>query len=111
MASGFIAPGFIAPGIAAILIALGANAVAARAADVQTGEFLATHWCHSCHVVGDSGSGNDAAPTFQAIAKRHAGDDSWLRAWLASPHPPMPNLTLSREEIDDIVTYLGTLKP
>jgi len=26
-----------------------------------------------------------------------------------SPHPPMPSISLSRQQIDDIVAYLGTL--
>ena len=95
----------------ALLLMMMAGSGAANAADPKAGEFLAEHWCTSCHVVGDTGNGNDAAPTFQAIATRHAGDASWLKAWLAAPHPPMPNLTLSREEIDNIVAYLGTLTP
>jgi hypothetical protein len=26
-----------------------------------------------------------------------------------SPHPPMPNISLSRQQIDDIVAYLSSL--
>jgi hypothetical protein len=31
-------------------------------------------------------------------------------AWLANPHPPMPNFNLSRTEIDWIVAYLASLR-
>jgi mono/diheme cytochrome c family protein len=34
-----------------------------------------------------------------------------VRAWLADPHPPMPNFNLSRQQIDDIVAYLDSLTP
>lgn len=29
---------------------------------------------------------------------------------LMAPHPPMPNINLSRDEIGDIVAYLQTLR-
>jgi hypothetical protein len=32
------------------------------------------------------------------------------RAFLLAPHPPMPDLNLSRADIDDISAYLDSLK-
>jgi mono/diheme cytochrome c family protein len=39
--------------------------------------------------------------------KQRTADE--IRGWLADPHPPMPNLNLSRQEIDDILAYLESL--
>jgi mono/diheme cytochrome c family protein len=77
------------------------------AGDARAGHELATLWCTSCHIVDDSGHGSDAAPPFSNVAGRKG--NRWLRAWLAAPHPPMPNFNLSRQQIDDIVAYLGSL--
>jgi mono/diheme cytochrome c family protein len=88
------------------------GAVAAHAAgDAAAGHALARHWCAGCHIVDDSGRGSDAAPTFAAIARRGARDTAWVRAWLAAPHPPMPNVDLTRPQTDDIVAYLESLAP
>jgi cytochrome c len=97
--------------VAAALLCSLANAPAATAGDAQAGHDLARLWCSSCHIVDLSGHGSDMAPPFPSIAHRSALTPTRLRAWLISPHPPMPNLNLSRHEIDDIVAYLGSLAP
>ncbi len=96
--------------IAAAVVSLLTLALApARAAgDAQAGHQLAKQWCNTCHVIEPSGAGPDTAPPFPAIA-RGRKDRSWVRAWLAAPHPPMPNLSLTRQEIDDVVAYLDSL--
>jgi mono/diheme cytochrome c family protein len=93
--------------VAAGLATLAAPAFAAG--NVEAGHQLARIWCSSCHLVDSSGQARDAAPPFAAIAKRRAADRAWLRAWLISPHPPMPNFNLTRQQIDDIVAYLQSL--
>jgi mono/diheme cytochrome c family protein len=83
---------------------------AQAAGDAEAGHALARQWCASCHVVDRSGgNGADTAPPFPEIARRSQQDRNWVRAWLVAPHPPMPNLTLSRQEIDDVVAYLDNL--
>jgi cytochrome c len=77
----------------------------ARAGDAATGAGLTQRWCSGCHVIGSSSHGQDAAPTLP----RPDRDRSWLRGWLTAPHPPMPDLHLSRQEIDDIIAYLSSL--
>lgn len=79
------------------------------AGDRNTGSLLARQWCSGCHIVDASGQGSDAAPSFQRIARDRNEDQAWLKAWLVSPHPSMPNMNLSREEIDDVVAYLSSL--
>ena len=54
--------------------------------------------------------GADTAPPFAAIANDPKRSPDALRAWLARPHPPMPNMNLTRTEISDIVAYLLSLK-
>jgi len=33
-----------------------------------------------------------------------------LRAFLSHPHGAMPNLALTRAEIDDLISYIATLR-
>jgi mono/diheme cytochrome c family protein len=84
---------------------------AAAAGDAAAGHALARQWCASCHVVDDQTKGSDTAPSFKAVAQRHGGDRSWVRAWLAAPHRPMSGIALTRQQIDDIVAYLDSLAP
>lgn len=82
---------------------------AAVAGDAAAGAAMAQQWCSGCHVVDGARRGSDTAPSFDAIARRTRSDKDWVRAWLIQPHPPMPNLNLTRQEIDDIVAYLESL--
>jgi cytochrome c len=99
-------------GIAMLMIACLAAPAAARAVgDAQAGRDLAVRSCGACHVTDRTGAGTDAAPPFPEIAHRTHADHGWVRAWLAKPHPPMPDLSLTRQQIDDIVAYLDRLAP
>lgn len=90
------------------LVALSATAAHA-AGDAARGAVLAKAWCSNCHIVDRSGTGKDAAPPFPSIAERNAPDQLQPKAFLAAPHPPMPDFNLARTEIDDIVAYLNSL--
>ncbi len=95
---------------ASTILITAATAFAASAADVEQGETLARQWCANCHLVGDAqAAGADTAPTFASIAETAAGRTDDLKAWLADPHPPMPNLSLTVREIDDLLTYIESL--
>lgn len=98
----------MAAAIAAGMVPVGA---ARAAGDEEAGHALARQWCSSCHIVEEGGHGPDTAPPFAAIARRHAADRSWVRAWLNSPHPPMPNMNLTRQQIEDVAAYLNSLAP
>lgn len=81
------------------------------AGDARQGEALARQWCSNCHLIGaDQAAGGDAAPTFAVIAETAEERTSELTAWLADPHPPMPNLNLTRVEIDDLLAYIKSLR-
>ncbi len=93
----------------AIMFALAACGKGEAAGDREEGQHLARQWCSSCHSVDDTQEGSDAAPAFSNIAISRGEDVAWVKAWLSSPHPAMPDMNLSREEVDDIISYLSSL--
>jgi mono/diheme cytochrome c family protein len=94
--------------LALVIAALLALSRAAVAADVSKGAQLATQWCANCHVIDGSGSPTvqQGPPSFRSIGL--TGDQ--LRTFLAHPHGAMPDLALSRTEIDDVTAYIETLR-
>jgi len=95
----------------ATLTLLATTSLDAHAGDRNQGEHLAKQWCTSCHLTStDQASGGDAAPPFPLIAESAADRSDDLSAWLADPHPPMPNFNLTRREIDDLLAYIESLK-
>ena len=83
---------------------------AAAAGDKDQGRRIALNWCVECHQVEDQAPASDLAPPFPAIANDPTYTDARLRGWLSDPHPPMPNIQLSRQEIDDLIAYLRSLR-
>lgn len=88
---------------AGTLLAQGALAQGSPEAGRQTAE----RWCVSCHAVDVAGS--DAAPPFTEIARRPNRSDGYYYVWLTDPHPPMPRLDLSRQDIANLIAYLRSL--
>ncbi len=83
----------------------------AQAGDAAHGEVIAKRWCASCHVVSsDQTAAQSDAPSFADVAQRRV-DRKQLSQFLADPHPRMPNMSLSRKEIDDLVSYIRSLDP
>jgi mono/diheme cytochrome c family protein len=96
----------------ALILSAGVAAVSpASAADTARGGQLAQRWCVSCHVIGDTSSGTvpQGPPSFRSIARGGRTADQ-LRGLLSHPHGEMPDLALSRSEIDDLIGYIGTLR-
>ena len=111
-ARGVESPVFISRGFAfALLLIL--SGTATRAQDIPAGRRLAEAWCAGCHMVAPDAiqSPNDAIPSFAAIARMPSTTMSSLNAFLQSPHPPMPDLKLSRAQISDISAYILSLRP
>ena len=79
-------------------------------ADTTRGSQLAQQWCASCHVTSGNPAGNvqQGPPSFHTIAAARTADR--LRAFLSHPHGAMPDLSLTRQEIDDLVGYIETLR-
>ena len=79
--------------------------------DAQKGGQLARQWCAGCHVIGEAPAGavQQGPPSFPTIA--HSGlTAGQLGAFLAHPHGAMPDLALTRVEIDDLIDYIDTLR-
>jgi mono/diheme cytochrome c family protein len=84
---------------------------ALAAGDAAAGKVIAEQWCSSCHVVTpEQKTASTEAPPFATIAARHADSMDALAAFLADPHPPMPQMSLARQEIQDLLAYIGSLK-
>ena len=63
------------------------------------GRKIAERWCAECHQVSDDqATANTEAPAFANIAKKYPDEDGLaaLAAFLADPHPVMPNMSLTR---------------
>jgi mono/diheme cytochrome c family protein len=97
--------------IAVLLCALSIPAaMPARAqgsGDADNGHRLAQAWCANCHTL-DSSHPTTAtgAPSFSAIAANKAITATSLHVFLRTPHDRMPDLSLSNNEVDDLITYI-----
>jgi cytochrome c len=93
-----------------LLMLAGAGAYPARA-DARRGAQLARQWCANCHVIGSTSTGPvpEGPPSFQAVAHSGITADQ-LRGFLSHPHGAMPDLSLTREEVDDLIAYINTLR-
>jgi mono/diheme cytochrome c family protein len=83
-----------------------------RGGVAANGRAIAMTWCSACHLVGPAAGAAVRAdvPTFSSIAQRLDMDADVLAAFIANPHPPMPNLGLSRQDIRDLLAYIATLR-
>jgi mono/diheme cytochrome c family protein len=91
------------------LLLLMSPAYAAVAADPSKGEIIAKRWCATCHLVAaDQKTANSDVPSFASLAKSKLSSEA-LRDFLSNPHPRMPDMSLTRSEIADIVAYIRSL--
>ena len=79
--------------------------------NVDAGRRFAEIWCSGCHAVElrTTRSGG-IAPDFPSIVSRRSTTARWLRAYLSKPHDKMPNFVLEKEDTDDVVAFLMSLK-
>lgn len=96
--------------VIASMMLLNLSSVPFAAGLASSGGEIALKWCASCHVVADDQpSALVDAPTFAHIAKTYENDIAVLELFLADPHPVMPNMSLTRQEILDLLAYIGSL--
>ncbi len=94
--------------VALALLLAGFTPLAARA-NVANGQRLARQWCASCHVIDRGPATVPQGPwTFRAMAKNL--DRGRMRTFLSHPHGSMPDLTLTRAEIADLIAYIASLR-
>ena len=80
----------------------------AALADAANGEKLARRWCASCHVVAaDQHQGSTQAAPFSEMAKIPDLNAEKIALFLLVPHPPMPDMSLSRKEAADLAVYIA----
>ena len=81
--------------------------------DPGKGRALAERVCVTCHVVSNEAATSTVAadvPSFVAIANKPGQSMETLAGRIVVPHPPMPAIALSREEIANVVAYIMTLR-
>lgn len=78
------------------------------AADRFNGQRIAKRWCSECHIVdSEAKQGSDRVPTFSQIDGSKRFDEKSLAVFLMAPHHSrMPDLSLTRSEIADLLAYI-----
>jgi mono/diheme cytochrome c family protein len=75
------------------------------------GENLAERVCAQCHAVKPGQvSKNPDAPPFAELASQPSITEFSLRVFLRTPHENMPNFMLKPDEMDEITSYILSLK-
>jgi mono/diheme cytochrome c family protein len=82
----------------------------------ERGQQLAQTLCSTCHLT--PGSAREPArtgtpegiPTLHAIANKPGQTGQHITNILITPHAPMPTISLTMDEIDDLLSYLDTLR-
>jgi cytochrome c len=95
--------------IGMLLFATPATYAATSAGNANAGRDLVLRSCTSCHAVSETTRASDGAPPLSYIARDNKERPAWIRGWLMDPHPPMPGIMLSRQQINDVIAYLDSL--
>ena len=94
-------------------LALSGGALAQIHPDAKTGKDLAEKLCIGCHIVGDEAANASVpadVPSFKAIANKPGQTAVMIAGRIVVPHPPMPQIEVTREEIGDLAAYILTLR-
>jgi mono/diheme cytochrome c family protein len=80
--------------------------------DALAGRAFAVRHCAGCHAVAaeQRSPAMDGAPAFLTLARDPAISELSLRAFLQTPHSRMPNIMLTRREIDDVISYILSMR-
>lgn len=102
----------ISASLAASVVGIG-TAFAQVHPDAKTGKQIAEKLCVGCHIVGAAAAGATVpadVPSFARIASKPGQTAQSIAGAIVIPHPPMPQINLTREEIGDVAAYILTLK-
>ena len=79
---------------------------------VLAGKELAAQWCAQCHVISpeQSGSIQPDVPSFAFIANKPDQTPEKIENSILAPHPPMPDLRLSRDTVLNLSLYILSLR-
>ena len=98
--------------VSALLLLSTAASAQPLPGDASSGRNLALRICSDCHVVaeGQAHPATDGAPPFATVVRDPGVTPLSLRVFLQTPHKNMPNLILKPTEIDDLVSYILSLR-
>jgi mono/diheme cytochrome c family protein len=98
--------------LALLLLGVPVAAEAADPADREHGRTIARTWCASCHAVErrEDRQRSDTPPSFVILANDPRNTTERLRAFLTRPHGRMPDFNLSRQDREDLIAYLLSLR-
>jgi cytochrome c len=94
---------------AAIIAVTVATSAFAQHSNIESGHRLAEIWCGSCHQIGPEASMRPT-PSLPELARLSSTTELSLKVFLKSSHENMPNLMLTRAQIDDLVAYIMSFK-
>jgi mono/diheme cytochrome c family protein len=80
------------------------------ASDREAGRDLAATWCSSCHLVEQKTAAVTQTRPLAAIARDGRWTANALRGFLATSHGGMPDLYLTRQEIENLAAYIDSLR-
>ena len=95
-----------------IAVLLPLCATAQEQGSAERGLAFARKVCAECHLVADEAglSLSPGAKTFKEIANSPGMSPMAIGAWMQSEHENMPHLILAPEDLDDVITYITSLK-
>ncbi|MEI8151860.1 MAG: c-type cytochrome [Hyphomicrobiales bacterium] len=97
--------------VGTFLAALQPLAAQSSRGNAESGRLYSVNWCTECHSVEPETAGiGRFAPDFSAVAKSPSTSASGLKAFLRSEHIHMPSYALKPAEVDDIVSYILSLR-
>lgn len=98
--------------IACIPLATAGHVLAADLpGDPVAGGQLAHEVCAACHLVAkDQASDPEIGPSLIEVAEHPASTEMSLRVYLQTPHATMPDIILTPQETDDVISYILNLK-
>ena len=85
----------------------------AQGQDIEAGKALAQKHCASCHAITETGnSPHDEAPPFREVVMRYKVENlaEAFAEGITVGHQAMPEFILTPEQIDDLLSYLNSLK-
>ena len=96
--------------VAVVIASFGLGSVAG--ADARRGERFSDRWCSQCHGVRpDQASPYAQAPSFSDLAASPATTrDSLTVSLRTTPHWTMPKIKLKSANINDVVSYILSLR-
>ncbi len=100
------------PTIGALHLIMAPAALAQDRGNEDRGLAYARQHCSMCHAVEarQLRSPVMSVATFKAIANTPGMTALALTVWFQTPHPNMPNFVLQKEDRDDIIAYITSLR-